>query len=271
MMERAQVSNQQEESLRRRNDILTWLSSYDYIGVQEAMANTIHPNTCRWILDTSEFRAWNLPRRSILWMRGRSGSGKTIATASIIRHLQQKNSGRALAYMYCSSNDVTTQTNLDIIATILRQLVASASHMPDEIQAYYDKCLRGSTEHHKPKVSDFETWMHSLISRSVRNGIDIVLDGVNETQEPVALTEWALGLHRTFPNIIRLFFTSTYFPDIESNLYNALQLHLDGSRHRLDIEQYIDDRLMSMPKFRSLNESFRLRVSSSLKQKSQGM
>ena len=263
---------EQEKLILQRKEVLTWFSTYDYVGIQKAAADLVHPNTCRWIFDSTVFQSWGVTKHPNLWLKGPSGSGKTITTASVIDHLQQCHSRRTLAYLYCNSNDVSTQGEADIVGALLHQLLASLLSVPRIVQTYFDSCAVSSGQRHKPTLSGLEECITNLVNDNFEaSGIDLILDAVNEAQRPPALLNWILNLQNQCANRIRLFVSSSTLPEIEIVLDQFLQLRLDCSDHDTDIASYVDDRLASMTRFRSLPEPLRSSAKARLKEGAHGM
>ncbi|KAK8246268.1 hypothetical protein HDK90DRAFT_461120 [Phyllosticta capitalensis] len=83
----------------------------------------------RWFLD-HDFNSWieesPCATNKILWLRGRSGMGKTILLSMATHHLQKK-IGRttrdAMAYFYCSSSDQGSQDAVTVLKSFIQQLL----------------------------------------------------------------------------------------------------------------------------------------------------
>ena len=58
--------------------ILDWLSVYDPATKHKTTSASRHPNTYEWILKEPVLLQW-LDQGSLLWLRGSSGTGKTVA------------------------------------------------------------------------------------------------------------------------------------------------------------------------------------------------
>jgi hypothetical protein len=72
--------------------LLAWLNAIFTDEDWEKARNSRTPETCRWILKRAKFQDWatsvtatNAMR--ILWIHGPPGFGKTVLSASIVKHL----------------------------------------------------------------------------------------------------------------------------------------------------------------------------------------
>ncbi|KAJ4004805.1 hypothetical protein NW752_009529 [Fusarium irregulare] len=93
-----------------RRDVYSWLgvpSSSD--KYQDSLDERVE-NTCGWIFDRDEFKAWVSPddasSPSLLWINGPAGFGKTILCAHIAQHLSQTLI-TPVAYFFFTSNQDT--------------------------------------------------------------------------------------------------------------------------------------------------------------------
>lgn len=213
MVGQGRTEKEREAASQRRTDILTWLSTYDHVGVQRTLADAIHPNTCRWLFHTTEFKLWRSESHPALWVRGPSGCGKTLAIASLISHLQQNAHQRTLAYVYCSSNNLLTQAKVGICGSLLNQMIVPKQDVPEVVESYYESCTVDSGQSHKPTIAGLQNCLVDLINDSLDStGVDIVLDGIDESHDPVQLADFVLDLQKRCPGKVHLLISSTPSP-----------------------------------------------------------
>lgn len=68
------------------------------------------PNACSWFLNSEKFSQW-LIKPGFLWIKGKSGCGKTILSSSIIGHLKRDTS-LATAYFFFDGRDSQKELQL---------------------------------------------------------------------------------------------------------------------------------------------------------------
>ncbi|KAF8537798.1 hypothetical protein BDD12DRAFT_743932, partial [Trichophaea hybrida] len=79
-----------------------------------------------WLFEKQIFQKWEASMSSRLWMHGIPGSGKTILASSIIERQEkaiQQGYRCGFAYFYCQYNREEMKLPLNIIRTILAQLL----------------------------------------------------------------------------------------------------------------------------------------------------
>jgi hypothetical protein len=191
-------------------------------------------------------------------------------SAYVIRHLAGHSPGRSLAYVYCSSSNLITQSKDDIVAALLHQLAAKQPQLHNEIETRYEDSYVSSGP--RPPFAVLESFFNSLLrSPSAVSGNDIVLDGIDEAHEPELLDRWALSLHTLCPNRVKVFITSGRLRTLEAVFQNAPNLDLEGPHHDIDIRRYIDDRLAVMTRIQSLGGALKEKVRAMLRSNAAGM
>jgi len=74
-----------EESRRRRDVVLQWLSPAKYEIDQETYTRARHPGTCQWIFKNNRFQSWFDPifsSNQLLWLTGIPGAGEAVLQCS---------------------------------------------------------------------------------------------------------------------------------------------------------------------------------------------
>ena len=118
-----------EEEMRvageTREKILDWLAHPDPSKIHNTVSRFRNSDkTGRWFLDGATFRAFKETPRSLLWLHGDSGSGKSVICSAIIDDLQaiQVQGQRiSLAYWYFSVNDAERNSLQNLLRAMLTQ------------------------------------------------------------------------------------------------------------------------------------------------------
>ena len=143
--------SQQESNVRQ---VLDWLSpaiqDQRRMAFHQDLRSTRLPSSGLWLLQDKEYLQWQESgKSSIAWVRGTSGTGKTMLLSKIVDHLESKflEEGRSdrLAFFYVSSEQgVSAGKDPDeIIRNIVRQL--SHSRRSRELEPAIAQTYRQST------------------------------------------------------------------------------------------------------------------------------
>ena len=108
-----------------REKVLDWLAHPDPSKIHNTVSRFRNSDkTGRWFLDGAIFRAFKETPRSLLWLHGDSGSGKSVMCSAIIDDLQaiQVQEQRIfLAYWYFSVNEAERNSLQNLLRALLTQ------------------------------------------------------------------------------------------------------------------------------------------------------
>ncbi|KAK3689356.1 ankyrin repeat-containing domain protein [Podospora appendiculata] len=118
----------------KRLELLSWLCSLDPSENHNAALDRHEDGTSVWLVEESrEFEIWKQAPGSLLWLHGKAGSGKTILSSSVIKHLRKKHASdpeTTLAYFYFSFSDSRKQNVIEMLASLLKQIVSQRPNIP---------------------------------------------------------------------------------------------------------------------------------------------
>ncbi|KAF4627731.1 hypothetical protein G7Y89_g10420 [Cudoniella acicularis] len=226
-----------KEAALERDDILTRLSSLDFHEKQKDTFAKHHQGTGQWLAKTEEFQQWFKGERvSVLWCPGIPGAGKTVMTSLTVNHVQEAIQGTkvAIAYIYCDYKNPKTQSELELFASITRQLTEQTSSMPTEVKEFCDKNAE------KRRNPTGEEWI--ALAKSICllfKTTYIFVDALDEC--PEINRGNFLCLMREMSPFVRLFITSR--PHVHLNVKFANLLRIDISAQGSDIEMYLEHRI----------------------------
>ncbi|EHK19712.1 uncharacterized protein TRIVIDRAFT_123575, partial [Trichoderma virens Gv29-8] len=146
-----------------RVELLKWLCNIDHTELYNSARNKYKDGTGEWLIDGSEtFKAWEASTalKSFLWLHGKAGSGKSILSSSVIKHLQSRNKGIAttvLAYFYFSFSDIQKQRVDGMLESLIKQITAHRPYTPHSVQRLGEYKNNGG----RP---DTETLLEALIA-----------------------------------------------------------------------------------------------------------
>ena len=233
------ASNESGKELR------AWLSGhYDPTQKQDETWRERHPDTGQWFLQSHMFRAWleGSPQETqrVFNLIGKSGAGKTSLISSAIRTAQtlgRNNPQTAVAYFYCSFDEVASQDPVNMIGSFLSQV---STVCPNILEGLDVKFFRKE----RPAVQEIEQHLTNQIARSSLKTL-LFVDAVNECKKIEPMMNTLLRLAQSASDI-RVLFTSTEEDPLIMELTRlkppkAMSLRM--SALSADIDLYIDAKL----------------------------
>ncbi|QYT03170.1 hypothetical protein H0G86_010139 [Trichoderma simmonsii] len=235
-----------------RIDLLRWLCDTDHTELYNSARGKHKGGTGEWLLDRSEtFKAWeeSMVSKSFLWLHGKAGSGKSILSSSVIKHLQDRHKGNSmnvLAYFYFSFSDGQKQKIDGMLASLIKQISAYRPYIPQSVQSLGEYKNNGG----RP---DTETLIEALIA-SIQgfSAVYIIIDALDECPtlngERKRLLRSLCDILNAAPDSLHMLCTSRKENDIDKAIRPLLcdpwgaEIDLSVQRKVLDddIGKYID-------------------------------
>lgn len=158
----------------------------------------------------------------------------------VVRHLEQtferETDDVRIAYIYCNYKE-PNQSSVNLIASLLQQLVQMDSHVSDEIIELYNRHIKKRT---RPSLQEYSAVLQSEVRRISKNFV--VIDALDECTESGGVRE---SLLREVKHLQpRLYLLVTTRPNISNIVYafeDAAVLEIHAIEE--DIKRYIQDRL----------------------------
>ncbi|CUS08890.1 unnamed protein product, partial [Tuber aestivum] len=122
--------------------VLKWLNVVDPGANYSYALSVRQPGTGNWLLEGPEYIDWKEGRGGVLWLYGIPGCGKSVLSATAIedaKNVCNTNDDHALAYFYFTFSDSEKQNLLNMLLSILGQLLEGISDriLPDEVLNLY--------------------------------------------------------------------------------------------------------------------------------------
>ncbi|KAI5779969.1 hypothetical protein DFH27DRAFT_584918 [Peziza echinospora] len=128
-----------------RSKILDQMKTLEPWKRHSDISNTRAANTCGWLLNTPEFVKWfagdkidmSNARGRILCCYGMPGAGKTVLASYIIDHITEYVSSQesyCIAYVYCDYRDAENLTPLNVICSLLQQLLSQLPAFSSQLE-----------------------------------------------------------------------------------------------------------------------------------------
>ncbi|RAH53419.1 ankyrin [Aspergillus piperis CBS 112811] len=229
------VNNTMED--KAQHELLEWLTTVNYATQQYEYFKRRQEGTGKWLLGTDKFQQWiNNENKNIL-CTGIPGAGKTILTAIVIKHLEEKcehDQSVGLAYIYCNFRRHHEQSVDDILASLIKQLCQRMSSLPEDIKTLYAQHKKRQT---RPKLDELSESLSVLLGHFSR--IFIVVDALDEySSRDEALRRLLSELLRLQSNsTVSIFATSRHSPWIQSAFEGCLQQEVSAAAE--DVEAYL--------------------------------
>ncbi|RAL65478.1 hypothetical protein DID88_001044 [Monilinia fructigena] len=214
------------------------------------------PGTGVWLQDDSRFKSWRsrfkpFSDHSTIWIHGRPGSGKTVLSATTIEYLQRISKGKSgeetarVAYFYCDSGDDRKKTTLNILGSILAQLIISMGDFPIEVYEAYNRARKYGRQH----ISSADDII-SVIENVVRDtpSCYLILDGVDECNNAAEPTKLLIDIAEKFIHV-RLAIFSRKLPLILNELGKVphSEIELQSKLVKPDIDKFLTNSLDQLP------------------------
>ncbi|KIJ94775.1 hypothetical protein K443DRAFT_640771, partial [Laccaria amethystina LaAM-08-1] len=252
-------------------EIYKWLSppkeSVNYNAAYAIVEN--QPDTCQWFLKGDTFYGW-LKQPGFLWIKGKSGSGKTILSSAIIQNvLQTFNS--ATAYFFFDGRD--SQKDFQLHDKLMRSLIWQFSlkcdgRVPKVLVNLYAHCGDG---HQEPTLGDLQNTLRTILDGF--SSTFIILDALDECTEREKLLNWIqtftlendknLGLH--------LIVTSRPEQEIEDKFRSSHYLDLVEESESDDLVAYLDYQLQNDSDLKKWNSDTQKEIRLKLLEQADGM
>ena len=166
-----------------------------------------HPGTCAWLYNDSTFRKWdNETTDAAIWYHASAGTGKTILTSALIRHLQ--NRGSKTIYFFFAFNDPARSKALHAIRCLLLQLVAQCEAIPERVNRLFE----ADSSNPIFGLGSIQTAVRVLQAfLDCSSRIHIIIDGLDECSDAMVMNKHLAHVMLSKPcGLVKWFFTSRH-------------------------------------------------------------
>lgn len=164
-----------------------------------------------------------------------------------------------VAYFYCSYDDIETLPPSAILATILKQLVATRPSIPRALTAAFNLHQSKGSPSTKHALKDIETYLSDVLNSPGLETVYILLDGLDECPltpkrharhwdpRPELLRVLAGLINQFTPSppmpMIKVLVSSRPMVDIKYQFENHPNIAVQGTDNKPDIVKYITSHL----------------------------
>ncbi|KAI9812564.1 MAG: hypothetical protein M1827_004553 [Pycnora praestabilis] len=230
---------QTNQKSQRDKDILVWLSPLNFAAKQIDVLSRRQEGTGNWLLQADVFKRWVNGTDRTIWCPGPPGAGKTVLASIVVDYLERtlQQNDIAIAYIYCSYKDEVSQSPLNLIASLVHQIIGRKDAIPSEITTLYKNHIEKQT---RPTL-----WEYSRLLQSAAEGFSkvfVIIDALDECLESGGVRDRFTSEIRKLPPNTQMLITSRPTMTIERELEGASRLEIRASDY--DIRLYLEARVM---------------------------
>jgi hypothetical protein len=221
-------------SKQGREQVLNWVCSHDYSGQLKTNTELHQAGTGQWLLDDPTFMEWEKSSSSsTIFCHGGLGTGKTVMSAQVVRHLQEKSSdfGKPVLYMFCDYKMRAEQNIAHILSSLLRQLGFFSSDVFETLKQLH---ARGTGESSQLGEPDLKQALEE--SLKIVGDTYIVVDALDECKKGARSQLIEMLREKSSRHTIHLFATARREPDIEALFEGCPAIFVEASEG--DIKLY---------------------------------
>jgi hypothetical protein len=219
-------------------ELLAWISSLDFRAKQNDTLDQRQAGTGLWLLETDPFKRWLSGEERTLWCPGYPGAGKTVFASAIIDYLEQTvaTPDIGIAFVYCDYKDKAEQTNVSLIASLLRQLVEQCPDIPGDLRKSYKQYNQRKI---RLKSQEYAKLLRSVVASFSR--AFIVIDALDECDEINGSRSRLISDMNSLPSSTQLLCTSRFLPDLERQFESCPRIEIRASEG--DVKTYLISRI----------------------------
>lgn len=245
----------QHQERHSQNDILEWLMPVNYDAQHHEHLSKRNPESGSWFLKHQNFQQFLNGDEKTLLCQGSPGAGKTILTSAVIEHIQHWQSyhdasGKSkvnLAFIYFDFIRKESQRTIDILASLIKQLVRDELSLPTAIKDLQKKYRKIPAPSRSDKdVKAFSEALKKLISDKCTKTF-IVIDALDECQDS---SDFLKSLFTVLEDTEAKLFATTRPSESVEKIFKS-ELLLDIAASTEDVESYVRGRL---PEFTVLSD-----------------
>ncbi|ETW83636.1 hypothetical protein HETIRDRAFT_471885 [Heterobasidion irregulare TC 32-1] len=254
----------------RLEGTLAWLNAPDpsknYNNARQRHAD----GTCTWFLTGKEFSEWKKSARSLLWVHGIPGCGKTILCSSAIEDVSKhcvNNPLSAVAYYFFGPEDAQDDLRRysDLLRCLIKQLLLQCNIIPHGLEQTV-----GSAQ---PSEKSLLEALELLLVQF--KDVYVVLDSLDECTERESVLAWLQRILRweAFEHKIHILVSSRDELGIRRSLelLHVVQACIQGKSVDDDIRTYIDRTLQTDRHMQRWNDTTKEEIRKHVLEISKGM
>ncbi|RPA92951.1 ankyrin, partial [Choiromyces venosus 120613-1] len=235
-----------------------------------------HRGTCEWISNEPQLNEWGMSGTSrLLWLYGAPGFGKTVMSKYIIERCEHQETS-LVVYFHCDGKDESRKTELNILRSIIFQLLVRNSRFFEHVLKYMQMEKLGFLTNFSTTVSTLWKILGEICSTSAQ-GISIIIDAVDELNaaDVPRLLQGLIDLVQSTDAQSALKVAVVSRPEWEIQRQLSLdwvqKIELSSARSQKDIESFLSETVGKFATENDFPDDQRDAVIEALKTRSDGM
>ncbi|KAI1178457.1 hypothetical protein F4777DRAFT_537725 [Nemania sp. FL0916] len=159
--------------------------TFDDMMIREESIQRPEDKTCQWIYQTKQYKEWITNEKSLLWIKGNPGSGKSILMKSLYLRRQQDLRGSKtilLRHFFNARGSDMERSQEGLYRTLLYSLALKVPTIPCEVLArHLEKEIRGHTV--RWQTTELVEIFHDWIMHLQTHNIEILIDALDECSD----------------------------------------------------------------------------------------
>ncbi|KAK8207552.1 hypothetical protein IWZ01DRAFT_552783 [Phyllosticta capitalensis] len=236
-----------ESEAKERQDLKDWLTRLDSTTTCQECLKGKSEMSGRWFLD-ERFGPWAKSmnvndQKTIMWMRGASGMGKTTLLSLSIRYLLEEiglKTDEGLAYFYCSSSISESQSAENMVKSFIEQLCVRGLPVAwDHLRGLRERCQDKQDPNvvRQPSIDELTKTLQNILAGCGK--VVFFLDALNESEHHDSLVKVIKTL--SFAWNVRILVSSTQALDLIALLEDAGVDHGSNFVDRVDLQASMVD------------------------------
>ncbi|KAI4120703.1 MAG: hypothetical protein LQ338_006827 [Usnochroma carphineum] len=229
-----------DEDLKRRQQILEWLSPLNFFKTQQDTFARREEGTGQWLLDSPFFQNWLSGIDRTLCCPGIPGAGKSVLASVVVdflRTLHMKHDSVGVAAVYCNFKERDQQSPKNLLAGCCAQLVQHSQKPLSEV--LNDVYNTHNSRRTRPEWEDIARVFNDSITNL--DTVYLVVDALDECSEDARKV--LLKYFKALPANTRLLVTTRHVDEITREFRDSPKVEIHA--HSSDLKKYITSRIAS--------------------------
>jgi ankyrin repeat protein len=236
----------------QKQDLLESLK-FEQIDARQMTIKTAHANTCRWLLNNSQYLDWLdttklIEHHGFLWIKGNAGTGKSTLMKFACTHARRELKGHiVLSFFFNARGEEIERTTSGTYRSLLLQLLEGFPALRNVFDSLGLSTTSSLGTNHQWTTESLKTLLEQAIQALGKYSVVCFIDALDECEqeqirEMVQFFEHIGDLAVSNSIRFQVCFSSRHYPHI--TIRNGLELVLDGHEgHTQDITTYVETEL----------------------------
>ena len=157
------------------------------MGVREANIERPVGDTCTWIYDEPKYEQWEENPNTLLWIKGKPGSGKSTLMKSLFMNRRGPAPNPEVVYLsffFNARGSAVEKAPVGLYITLLHNLLRDMpSAMCQFLPLFLEKEQHSQNEKVSWQVTEVANFFHTIIGQKQSRRIEIMVDALDECEE----------------------------------------------------------------------------------------